>query len=217
MVGRTQELPDEVDDVSVGVARPQHGHEPEHGGRHEVGARVRGDVALGGGLRRAVQRRLDRERGVFGRRDDLGLAVDRPGRGEQQSRRRRRGGPPRARCGWRSRSVRGRAGARPTRIGHRRWRRGAPPRRRQLTSSTSRSGSSNRSHSTASNSRLVEAFARCCSIAGREVVDHEHAVPGHEQCVDEVRSDEPRAARDHHFHRPHPMRSARTRRAHVIW
>ena len=83
--GSVEQLAHEVDHMAVRVARAEHRDEPEHARGDVPGFGVRGDAALGGGLRRAVERRLHRERRVLGRGHDVGLAVDRTGRGEQHA------------------------------------------------------------------------------------------------------------------------------------
>lgn len=71
------ELPAEVDDVAVGVPLAENRDEPEDEPLDAERFRVRGHESLCGHLRGRVERSLDREGSVFGRREDRRLSVDR--------------------------------------------------------------------------------------------------------------------------------------------
>ena len=72
----------EVQDVAVGVAFAEDGHEAEDEAFHGEAFAVGGDQPFGGDFAGAVEGRLDGERGVFGGGDDGGFAVDGAGGGE---------------------------------------------------------------------------------------------------------------------------------------
>ena len=119
----------EVEHVPVRVALAEDRDEAADQPGEAVAGRVGRDQALAGQLRCAVQRGLDRERGVLGGGEDLGLAVDRAGRGEHDPARPPRRASPRARSRSRSCSARGRVGDARGRGARRRWPAGERPSR----------------------------------------------------------------------------------------
>ena len=170
---------------------------------------VRSEVTLGRELRRAVQRRLHRERRVFGRRDARGVAVDGPV-DEKRIRRRPSRASPRAGAVSRSCSARGRAAVRPTRSARRRWRRGEPRRRRRRSIRATAPRIADEVEPVQPERSVGEHGLEELESSGAQVVDARHDVTGAEQRVAEVRPDEARRTGDDDPHRPLPSCSSVT-------
>src|SRR6516164_5613119 len=77
-------LPDEIDHVTVRIARAEERDEPEHRRRNDPRLCVRCDVSLDSGLRCAVEGRLNRKSSVLRRRHDRALAIDGPRRRKKE-------------------------------------------------------------------------------------------------------------------------------------